>query len=196
MTRLRICALACSVVVFATVTAHAEDGSDAGGLNRLLEQPAHQALMDSISRPDVALAPFETDGCSGGLSNVWTLVSGQFPDFAAAHENRPPWETCCIAHDRVYHAAGRTTTAADSFAARLLADEDLRSCVIATGELRKEQVAAHYGVESASVMTAYGVIADAMKIAVRFGGAPCSGLPWRWGYGYPECSILALPADK
>ena len=33
----------------------------------------------------------------------------------------------------------------------------------------------------------YEVIGDLMYRAVRIGGIPCSGLPWRWGYGWPEC---------
>ena len=33
----------------------------------------------------------------------------------------------------------------------------------------------------------YKVIGDLMYRAVRIGGVPCSGLPWRWGYGWPEC---------
>jgi hypothetical protein len=38
---------------------------------------------------------------------------------------------------------------------------------------------------------AYAAIADAIFAAVRLGGAPCSGLSWRWGYGFPNC--LRLP---
>ena len=30
-------------------------------------------------------------------------------------------------------------------------------------------------------------VASLMYRAVRLGGIPCSGLPWRWGYGWPEC---------
>ena len=33
----------------------------------------------------------------------------------------------------------------------------------------------------------YAAIAELMYRAVRIGGIPCSGLPWRWGYGWPEC---------
>jgi hypothetical protein len=33
----------------------------------------------------------------------------------------------------------------------------------------------------------YQGIADLMYRAVRLGGIPCSGLPWRWGYGWPAC---------
>ena len=30
-------------------------------------------------------------------------------------------------------------------------------------------------------------IADLMYRAVRIGGVPCTGLPWPWDYGWPEC---------
>lgn len=176
--------------------AAAQDSSDPGGLTRQIELRAHEALMATIAEEDSGPSPFVTDGCSGGLSEIWKLVSGQFPDFAAAHKDVPPWESCCVTHDRVYHDAAKATVAADSYAARVQADEDLRLCVIRTGDARKDEVAAHYDVDPARVETAYGVIADAMKLAVRFGGAPCSGLPWRWGYGYPDCSILNWPTKE
>ncbi|MDK3072255.1 hypothetical protein QO034_03955 [Sedimentitalea sp. JM2-8] len=190
MTRRDAAAAICAGVLFSAGLAAAQDGSEPGGLTRQIELRAHEALMARIAETDTGLSPFVTDGCSGGLSDIWKLVSGQFPDFAAAHNDLPPWEDCCVAHDRVYHDAGKATSAADSYAARLLADEELRLCVIRTGGTRKDDVAAYYDVDPARVMNAYQVIADAMKLAVRFGGAPCSGLSWRWGYGYPDCSIL------
>jgi hypothetical protein len=182
----------------AACSASAQDKDDEGALSalrRTLELPGHRALMSEVADPGTTLAPFVTDGCSGGLSSTWAIVADVFPGFAEAHEGRPPWEDCCVAHDRLYHdAAGATatTTADESFDARLDADEALRTCVIAGGETRVEALAASYDVTPAQVRLAYSAIGDAMFNAVRFGGAPCSGLPWRWGFGYPGC-FPALP---
>lgn len=156
-------------------------------LQRRLELPAHRLLIEVIRDPATELAPFTTDGCSGGLSSSWTVVADLFPDFAAAHQGRPPWEDCCIAHDRRYHGAGGATTAEASYAARLAADEALRACVETTGEGRIADLSRSYGVTADQVRRAYAAIAAAMFNAVRFGGGPCTGLPWRWGYGYPGC---------
>ena len=167
--------------------AGAEEGT---GSASWFELPAHRALA-ALRDAGAPLAPFETDGCSGGLSDVWTLVADRFPAFAEAHGTRAPWEACCIAHDRLYHAAGPASGAAASYRARLDADRGLRACVLETGEGRVPEIAAAYGVSADRVREAYGIIARAMYLAVRFGGAPCSGLPWRWGYGYPNCAVSA-----
>lgn len=154
----------------------------------LVEMPAHRALLEA--REQAELKPFETDGCSGGLSYSWTLVADTFPDFAEAHSQLPPWENCCVIHDRAYHDITGAETAQASYDARLVADEALRSCVVDTGALRVTELAASYGATERQVQGAYETIAGAMYLAVRFGGGPCSGLPWRWGYGYPECSVF------
>lgn len=153
------------------------------------EISSHRALERVRASEDGALAPFTTDGCSGGLSSVWTVVVDRFPGFASVHGNIPPWEACCIDHDRVYHSAGMTPDAQASFEARLLADEALKLCVVETGERRLAEIAGVYNVEETSVREAYRAISNALFIAVRFGGAPCSGLPWRWGYGFPDCYV-------
>ena len=168
----------------------AQDDASSVGLAGQLELRAHKTLIDQFSQDPDALRPFETDGCSGGLSEVWNLISGQFPEFSSLHEDTPPWESCCVTHDRVYHNAGGASTAVASYQARVRADAALRSCVLETGESRKSDLAPQYKVTTEQVMVAYGLIADAMHLAVRFGGAPCSALPWRWGYGFPDCTIL------
>jgi len=33
-------------------------------------------------------------------------------------------------------------------------------------------------------------IAEIMYRAVRLGGAPCTTLPWRWGFGWPKCEKI------
>lgn len=159
--------------------------SAAARLERVLRMPSHRMLMRSIEGGN--LSEFATDGCSGGLSTAWQIVSGLFPGFAEVQGERPPWEPCCEAHDRVYHDAGGARTAQESFAARLGADRMLRQCVIETGAEHAPEIAALYGVTIEQADAAYAAVADAMFDAVRAGGAPCSGMPWRWGYGYPDC---------
>lgn len=171
-----------SVLMLAGAAAVAQD------VPRSLEMPAHRALM--AVREAEALTPFESDGCSGGLSHAWTLVADRFPGFAEAHRDLPPWEGCCVVHDRAYHDAGGAMTAVDSWVARRSADRALRSCVQTTGETRIESLSARYQTGPEQVRAAYRTIAGAMYLAVRFGGGPCSGLPWRWGFGYGECSAL------
>lgn len=178
-----------TLLIGATGAGAAEDAEEGAlvELRRLVEMPVHRALVAVIGDSDTILAPFTTDGCSGGLSSTWAVVADLFPDFSAAHEGRPPWEACCFDHDRRYHNADGSTEASRSYDARLAADEELRQCVLAAGEARVPDLAKRYDVPETEVRLAYGAIGDALFNAVRFGGAPCSGLPWRWGYGYPDC---------
>lgn len=182
-------ALGFALVLLASAAA-AQEGPAGPDLARLAELPAHRLLM-SVIAADPVPAPFTTDGCSGGLSASWGLVADRFPDFAARHESQPPWEPCCVAHDRAYHLAGGAHEAEASYDARLAADAALRACVLATGADRREALAAAYGVSLERVDAAYAAIAEAVYAAVRLGGAPCTGLSWRWGYGFQNC--LRLP---
>ena len=100
---------AAAVVATLASSAIAQDAAapeDPISLWRRMELPAHQALQGVREAPGTTLAPFTTDGCSGGLSDVWRVVADRFPAFAEAHREAPPWEACCIAHDRVYHTGG------------------------------------------------------------------------------------------
>ena len=176
------------LLVISPTAAAPQDENAPNGPARALEMPFHQSLMATQARTDGALSPFETDGCSGGLSEVWRLVAVRFPDFAAAHQSAPPWETCCVVHDRAYHDASASRDADTSYAERLAADRDLQACVVETGESRRDEIATLYQVTPDRVSAAYAAIAGAMFFAVRVGGWPCSGLPWRWGFGYAGCS--------
>ena len=153
---------------------------------RALELQAHEKLVQLI-RDGNKLTSFTTDGCSGGLSSTWRVTSDLFPEFAKAHRTSPPWENCCVTHDRAYHAAGGATEAEQSYALRLAADETLKECISRTSPDRSADLQARYGLTDQQVRAAYRIIANAMYEAVRVGGFPCSGLEWRWGYGYPQC---------
>ena len=183
-----------ALMLVTTNSAAAQDWT-AGAVAQSLEGPAHEALMALIERDATVLAPFETDGCSGGLSDTWKMVATNYPNFVPVHQSKPPWESCCVTHDRAYHNAANAPDAASSFAARQVADAALRACVIETGESRVTDLVQEYDVTPDQVAAAYDGIAQAMYLAVRFGGAPCSGLPWRWGYGYPGCTVLTGAFD-
>ncbi len=91
-------------------------------------------------------------------------------------------------HDRAYHGGSGAKDADESSDLRLAADKALETCVRETGRARIPELAAQYGLSEAQVEATYRVLAKTMFDAVRVGGLPCSGLPWRWGYGYPPCS--------
>lgn len=153
-----------------------------------IEIGQHERLIKRRTAKGTTIAPFKTDGCSGGLSIGWAFISTTVPAIARRHGDRPPWEHCCIAHDRAYHRGGAPTgDAKASFEARHAADEALRQCVIKTGLDRQDELGATYGLSHDAIRRLYRSIADVMYRAVRLGGIPCSGLSWRWGFGWPQC---------
>lgn len=157
-------------------------------LERQLEMGRHARLTAQKTASKSVLAGFTTDGCSGGLSVGWEVLAGKIEHFQEMHGVHPAWESCCITHDRAYHAAGgREDSAVQSFDARKRADLTLQACVMETGVKRTTELSAAYNVSAREVEILYTTIADLMYRAVRVGGMPCTGLPWRWGYGWPTC---------
>jgi len=160
----------------------------ADGTNNNLELSLQRRFQDQTSSPDSVLAEFTSDGCSGGLSIGWNHFSRQAGFFRERHGARPPWENCCVEHDRAYHIGGGVgLTAAQSFSAREQADDELRECVLATEKERVDQLGAEYDLDGEQVEELYKTIAGSMHMAVRLGGMPCTRLSWRWGYGWPDC---------
>lgn len=94
------------------------------------------------------MTPFKSDGCSGGMSLLWPVLFGKLP----------PWEGCCVSHDRAYWAGGTDID-------RLNADMRLFECVKANG---------------------HPYWALLMWCAVRVFGHPSFNFGWRWGYGCTE----------
>ena len=68
------------------------------------------------SAPSRGRPPFDPDGCSGGVSRAWRLVTGK----------APPFEECCNNHDYAYWLGGTERR-------REAADRRLRMCVTAHG---------------------------------------------------------------
>jgi hypothetical protein len=134
---------------------------------------------------DSEIVPFTTDGCSGNLSANWGGLADSLPGFADEFGDKPPWEDCCVAHDKDYWSG----SVIDGYSSRLNADQELRQCVVDTGARLTPELSARYSVTDENVDRAFSVVADLMYKAVRLGGQPCSLLPWRWGYGWPNCAF-------
>ena len=186
---LLICALLCSRQLGALAQDAGEPDTFIDKLEYKVEIDRHERLAATRKAAGVTLAPFVSDGCSGGQSAGWALASSAVRFFAERHGSHPPWESCCTEHDRIYHAGGPPDAdAKTSFEARRLADEQLRACVRRVGEERTQVLMTEYGLGRDEVTLLYRGIADAMYRAVRLGGAPCTRLPWRWGFGWPTAS--------
>ena len=175
------------------VTPGTDTDVDSGGdsidmLERQLEIGRHEQLLNLKSAPVSTLAEFTTDGCSGGLTIGWEHLAGRIASFQKQHGTQPPWEDCCVAHDRRYQTGGPgKVTASESFRLRREADLELQACVMETGTHRAPVLSQEYGLSVDHVAALYDAVTQLMYRAVRIGGVPCSGLPWRWGYGWPEC---------
>ena len=162
--------------------------SNVDSLERHVEMKLHEKLISMKSNPENTLSEFTTEGCSGGLSVGWEYLANIIPKFKEIHGTVPAWQSCCITHDLAYHGAGsRKDTAEISFEARQKADLELKACVIETGVRRSPELTKEYDISETELAHLYNGIANLMYGAVRIGGMPCTDLPWRWGYGWPEC---------
>ncbi|MCF8056968.1 MAG: hypothetical protein K9K37_10055 [Desulfocapsa sp.] len=162
--------------------------SDFDAIKRQLELGRHEKLQAIKGNPENVLTEFTTDGCSGGLSVGWEYLAGTVSNFQKNHGEKPPWESCCVEHDLAYHTGGiRSANATTSFEARRKADLTLKACVIEIGKQRGPELMKEYNLSAAELEHLYNGIANLMYGAVRIGGMPCTDLPWRWGYGWPEC---------
>jgi hypothetical protein len=155
------------------------------GVLRDLERQQMLRLGEQQNRPGVVIDEFSTDGCSGGMSSVWSYLAEVSPRFAARLGEVPVWENCCVAHDRHYWQG----ESRNGYQQRLAADEELRQCVRQTARDQSSQLARSLGLSEQEVIESIDLTADLMFEAVRAGGGPCTGLPWRWGHGWPNCAF-------
>ena len=158
---------------------------------RLLEETNMQRLHTQQTRPGIVIDEFRSDGCSGGLSDSWKTLARAWPEMARAIGEQPPWESCCVEHDRAYWRG----ESIDGFEKRLQADNRLSQCVEETGQQRGGEIARRLGLSRAEIDEIFSLTAELMFFAVRLGGGPCSGLEWRWGHGWPPCGSAAEPAS-
>lgn len=153
---------------------------------REFEELRLQQLQTVQKRSEIA--PFTTDGCSGNQSETWEFLAQRLPGFEQQFGDKPPWESCCVTHDKVYWRG----VVVDGYMQRKRADAELKQCVIATGDKLAPQLSQQYSTTEDNIREAFSIIAELMYRAVRFGGQPCSLLPWRWGYGWPNCAFASL----
>ncbi len=163
-------------------TGHAETDALETAI-RPLEEPRMARLAQLQRRLPVPLRDFESDGCSGGLSSGWSLLTRQIPELAGRLGERPPWEPCCVEHDRAYWRG----QGENGYTRRLAADRALRQCVLTTAEANREDWATRLGISPVQLDELMTGVAQSMYLAVRVAGGPCTGLDWRWGYGWPDC---------
>ena len=158
---------------------------------RLIEEANMERLHVQQTRPGIFINAFKTDGCSGGLSDSWRTLAKVWPEWARAIGEIPPWESCCVAHDRDYWRG----EAIDGFDKRLQSDHVLRQCVVLTGQQQGGEIAARLGIPQDDVIEVFNLTAEMMFHAVRLGGGPCTGLAWRWGHGWPPCHAEPEPGE-
>jgi hypothetical protein len=157
-----------------------------------LERGQMARLAAQQKRPGIHITVFRSDGCSGGMSQSWGALADTLPLFANYAGSEPPWEHCCTAHDRDYWR-GETK---NGFEEREQSDARLRACVNETGEQSGAEIAERLGLPQQEVVDMINLTSELMYQAVRLVGGPCSGLPWRWGHGWPECSAPLEPGNQ
>ncbi|SMP31874.1 hypothetical protein [Shimia sagamensis] len=170
-----------------TDPAAAQNSDDGPGWSAKVEIWRHSRLQALRETDPAALVPFTTDGCSGGMSAAWGAMAKTFPWFAQVFAHEAPWHDCCVVHDQAYHLGGEDPVPEAGFRARLEADEALRQCVQGVADSEADVLAQQYDSTPDDVAAAVYFVSERMYDAVRVGGLPCSGLPWRWGYGWPQC---------
>lgn len=169
---------------------HADDFLDKA--NRWKEEKLLDRLSAIQSNPENIIKNFKTDGCSGGLSYAWSWMADTFPGFELNYNKEPPWQHCCIDHDMLYWQ-GETK---DGFSLRKQADKKLKQCVVESGKLKAAELAPESENKQFIIEKGFEKVALQMYIAVRLGGAPCTLFPWRWGYGWPHCSVFVSEDEE
>ncbi|MCP4472765.1 MAG: hypothetical protein GY815_19160 [Gammaproteobacteria bacterium] len=157
-----------------------------------LEREQMARLAAQQKRPGIHITVFRSDGCSGGMSQSWSVLADTLPLFTDYAGSEPPWEHCCVAHDRDYWR-GETR---DGFEEREQSDVRLRACVVETGEQRGADIAETLSLPQTEIVDMIKLTGELMYQAVRLGGGPCTGLSWRWGHGWPKCSASLEPGNQ
>ena len=150
---------------------------------REFEEQRLQQLQTVRSKSEIKA--FSTDGCSGFQSQSWATLAEVLPGFEKQFGDKPPWENCCVNHDKVYWQG----EVVDGYTKRVEADRALRQCIVDTGAEMAPLLSLEHKVSEEKLREAFSLTAEAMYKAVRLGGIPCSLLPWRWGYGWDNCAF-------
>jgi hypothetical protein len=84
--------------------AHAQDASQPPSLVEDLEFRIeigrHERFVERRAARDATLAPFRSDGCSGGLSSGWAFVSNAAPAVALFYDIVAKVESCRAVNSR------------------------------------------------------------------------------------------------
>ena len=152
-------------------------------IERELEVSRYQTLAQVQADPHNHLAAFTSDGCSGGLSDGWRFLAKTLPAFKHKFGDKPPYESCCVEHDRAYWQ-GETD---NGFEKRQRADRALQQCIVAFGKAHRDEFAHEFALSPKAIENNFSIVAALMYRAVRVGGRPCTPFAWRWGYGWPLC---------
>jgi hypothetical protein len=160
-------------------------------LNPATEARAMERLEQA--KQTATLQPFVSDGCSANVSKNWQIVVQEISDhsesFASTYNEMQtiPFQPACIKHDRAYH------NGVGGYIGRLEADNQLRSDIIAYGIANTESIRSRTNLNTdEEAIFLYELMAEAVYRSVRLGGAPCTGEPYAWGFGYNNgnCSTL------
>jgi hypothetical protein len=170
-------------LLFACLTGPARAQDILDKASRWKEEKMLARLSTIQGNPENTIQEFKSDGCSGGMSYAWSWMAETFPGFELNYQKEPPWQHCCVDHDRLYWQ-GETT---NGFDLRKQADKSLEKCVIASGKVKGQELASDSDTKRFMIEKGFEKVALQMYIAVRLGGGPCTLFPWRWGYGWPGC---------
>ena len=102
------------------------------------------------------IMPFTTDGCSANQSKNWEVLAQVLPVFADEFGQKPPWEDCCVAHDKLYWQGD----VADGYHHRVAADQELKACIVATGDKLAAELSSPYSVSEEKIGAAFATISD------------------------------------
>ena len=53
--------------------------------------------------------------------------------------------------------------------------------------MHRDEFAREFALSPEAIERNFVIVGALMYRAVRVGGIPCTDLPWRWGYGWPQC---------
>jgi hypothetical protein len=155
-----------------------------------------QMVQLEAMKTTTSLLPFQTDGCSGGISSSWSTAMTNYESVSLIHSNYSdvvtlPFESACIEHDKAYHQG------IGGYTGRLEADSRLRSDIIEYGIANASDIQNRANLASSEhAIRLYEFIADTVYRGVRLGGAPCTDEAYAWGYGdgAGSCEYATLSA--
>jgi len=146
---------------------------------------AKKMIQLEETKKTTRLSPFETDGCSGNVSEGWTsavkTLSNISDDFSKKYSDQKniPFESAGISHDKIYHQG------VGGYVSRLNAGNQLRADIIKYGINNWQDIIENTPLKTKEeVVFVFEKIAEVIYRSVRVGGFPCSGQPYAWGYGY------------